>query len=375
MQKNSTESALKDWRSGQIQSERLSVALLYLEGYAAVDPQHPFGGPDGGKDVVCLKGVERWVAAAHFPPTEEEFKDIKEKFKRDLDGARKNGADGVAFFVNQYLTLGQRDELLTLAGPLKTEIYHLERMRGLLDAPKGYGVRLEYLGIAMTVEEQIAFWSAMNYGDVIRKLLRNEHQLESIDKKLDLVLSRTSEILDGRQRVASSLTVESSYENIEAPMATLAPSTIGWIHGIVTENQGIPETSRGRFRSVQVFVADDEPGGKLNHLPPPPSDIVALINEYIAWWNCIYPSLIGAEKPKVVEALAHLHHRFLLIHPFLDGNGRVARILVDQAARELLNMRIGVEFVADRSRYFRCLQSADNGDIGPLCRLVAASLQ
>jgi len=375
MQKPSTEFALKDWRSGQIQSERLSVALLYLEGYEAVDPQHPFGGPDGGKDVICLKGVERWIAAAHFPPTDDEFKDIKKKFVQDLEGARKNGADGIAFFVNKYLTLGQRDELLTLAGSLKAEIYHLERIRGLLDAPKGYGVRLEYLGIAMTVEEQVAFWSAMNYGDVIRKLLRNEHQLESIDKKLDLVLSRTTEILDARQTVASSLTIKSSYENIEAPMAMLTASTIGWIHRILTENQGIPETSRGRFRSVQVFIADDKPGGELKHLPPSPSDIVPLVNEYIAWWSSLYPSLIGAEKPKVVEALAHLQHRFLLIHPFLDANGRVARILTDQAARELLNMRIGVELVADPRLYYRCLQSADRGDIGPLCQLITASLQ
>ncbi len=59
-------------------------------------------------------------------------------------------------------------------GNIEVEIYHLERIRDLLDSPRGCGFRLEYLRIAMSEEEQLAFWSAMNY-DVTRKLLQNEH--------------------------------------------------------------------------------------------------------------------------------------------------------------------------------------------------------
>lgn len=55
------------------------------------------------------------------------------------------------------------------------EIYHLERIRSLLDSPKGCGIRLEYLRIPMTEPEQWAFWSAMNY-DVVRKLAENERE-------------------------------------------------------------------------------------------------------------------------------------------------------------------------------------------------------
>ena len=47
------------------------------------------------------------------------------------------------------------------------EIYHLQRLRALVDSPKGCGIRLEYLRIPMTEPKQWAFWSAVNY-DVVR---------------------------------------------------------------------------------------------------------------------------------------------------------------------------------------------------------------
>ena len=79
------------------------------------------------------------------------------KFSHDLEGVGRNGATGFAFFVNQPLTVGERDQLLGHTGGIETEIYHLERMRSLLDAPKGCGIRLEYLRLPMTEEEQWAF--------------------------------------------------------------------------------------------------------------------------------------------------------------------------------------------------------------------------
>ncbi|MDT7848022.1 hypothetical protein Q9292_00265 [Methylophilus sp. VKM B-3414] len=74
-----TESALRDWRYGQTQAERLVAALLHLEGFEAVDPQHPLGGPDGLKDVLCRKDGLSWVAAAYFPTTPATLTAIKSK--------------------------------------------------------------------------------------------------------------------------------------------------------------------------------------------------------------------------------------------------------------------------------------------------------
>jgi len=56
-------------------------------------------------------------------------------------------------------------------------------------------------------------------------------------------------------------------------------------------------------------------------------------------------------------------------------NGRVARVLLDQATRELLNMRMGQELVADSEAYIAALSAADEGDLIPLQRLVLTSMQ
>jgi Fic family protein len=67
----------------------------------------------------------------------------------------------------------------------------------------------------------------------------------------------------------------------------------------------------------------------------------------------------------VVAGLAELHHRFLTIHPFMDADGRVARSIADPATRELLNQRIGREFIEDAQDYYAALEAADERDLKP----------
>lgn len=73
--------------------------------------------------------------------------------------------------------------------------------------------------------------------------------------------------------------------------------------------------------------------------------------------------------PPEVEA-AWLHHRFVAIHPFQDGNGRVARALAT-----LVMIRAGwfplVVTDAGRGDYIDALEEADEGDLGPLVGLFA----
>jgi Fic family protein len=77
--------------------------------------------------------------------------------------------------------------------------------------------------------------------------------------------------------------------------------------------------------------------------------------------------------PRSMEAIAAAHGEFERIHPFLDGNGRTGRLLLN-----LILLRLGyapaIVYLRDRSRYLRALQLADNGDPGPLGELVARSV-
>lgn len=67
---------------------------------------------------------------------------------------------------------------------------------------------------------------------------------------------------------------------------------------------------------------------------------------------------------------AWLHHRFTQIHPFQDGNGRVARALAS-----LVFLREGlfplVVRDSDRKEYIGALETADAGDLGPLVTFFA----
>lgn len=138
---------LREWTSGQGPSERLAAQVLSAEGFASVDPSHPLGGRDGGKDAICVKDNKQWVMAVYFPRGEKNFAEIQEKFIHDLAGAKDAGADGIAFVTNQELRLGERSDLKQRASPLAAELFHLERLTAILDRPNMVSVRRQFLGI------------------------------------------------------------------------------------------------------------------------------------------------------------------------------------------------------------------------------------
>lgn len=126
-----TETALKMWRFGSPQAERLCASLLHSEGFKRIDPQSPLGGPDGLKDVLLDLNSWKYLAAVYFPPTEKTFDEIQKKFDADLKGVEKNSVAGIAFFTNQALTPSEREALdsRAKAASAKAIIYHVEAIR------------------------------------------------------------------------------------------------------------------------------------------------------------------------------------------------------------------------------------------------------
>jgi fido (protein-threonine AMPylation protein) len=353
---------------------------LHLESFEDVDPQHPLGGPDGLKDVRCSKDGKTWIAAAYFPPAAPTFTEIRTKFDHDFAGVAANGAQAFAFFVNQPLTIAEREELQSRTAGVPVEIYHLERIRALLDTPKGCGIRLEYLRIPMTESEQWAFWSTMNY-DVVPELSENERrhdaQMKSMQNTLNKLLARTTAIEMNLHGSPSSLQqTRRPLESVEMPTASFSAATVCWVHRLVTEDLALPEAVRGRFRGVQVWIGSAESSRETaRYVPPTPEAVPRLVDAWLEWWHEQHPALRGHPKEDVVAGLAELHHRFLTIHPFMDANGRVARSITDQAARELLNQGIGREFIEDAQAYYAALGAADGGHLKPLRDRIKATLQ
>jgi hypothetical protein len=138
---------LLSWTSGQGHAERLAAQVLYAEGYENVDPSHPLGGPDGGKDALARKDGRIWAMAAYFPRDQHDFAEIKAKFLADVAKAGPTRADGVMFVTNQELRLAQR-RALHEATSVPIDLIHLERLTAILDCPSMHPVRSQFLGIS-----------------------------------------------------------------------------------------------------------------------------------------------------------------------------------------------------------------------------------
>jgi uncharacterized protein YjbI with pentapeptide repeats len=122
--------------------------VLLSEGFKALDPSHPLGGKDGGKDATCVRNGKIWVMAVFFPRGEQSILNIRQKFAGDVDGAKKHNANGIAFVTNQELVLHERRQLNDLASPLSLELYHLERLTAILDQPGMSAIRKQFLDIS-----------------------------------------------------------------------------------------------------------------------------------------------------------------------------------------------------------------------------------
>lgn len=99
----------------------------------------------------------------------------------------------------------------------------------------------------------------------------------------------------------------------------------------------------------------------------PPEQVDGQMDQLLAWHQ-------GHNYvPPEVEA-SWLHHRFTQIHPFQDGNGRVARAL----ASHVLIVGGGFPFIVDREdkgAYIQALEEADGCNLCPLISVVAGQQQ
>lgn len=362
-----TEADLRDWRQGQTNAERLCAGILAINGYVDIDPQAPLGGPDDKKDILAKRDGLQFVCAVYFPPTHQTFGAIEKKFIEDRQGVARHGADGFVFFVNQPLTLGERQTLQDLGAPVD-EVFHLERLRLALDSPKGYGLRLEFLRNPMTIEEQISFFSTL-HEDLARQLLANQR----VEDKIDTVIERTSAIAQslGISQAPSSLESPDVVGATDASMSDVSVATLQLLHRAVTENSPMPDAVRGTLRNVRLWVGD--PNNPV-YEPPGPEEVPRLLTDLLIWWRDNYSVAMKAGLPAVVPSLARLHYGIVAIHPFVDGNGRLARFVTDQAAREMLGRGVSREITKDKRLYFKALKAANDGALGPLESLIRAAL-
>jgi cell filamentation protein len=79
---------------------------------------------------------------------------------------------------------------------------------------------------------------------------------------------------------------------------------------------------------------------------------------------------------ELAEAIAITHVELILIHPFRDGNGRLARLLADvmaaQAGQDLLDY---TEWEEQRAEYVAAIHAGVAGDYAPMTKMVTAAMK
>ncbi len=131
------------------------------------------------------------------------------------------------------------------------------------------------------------------------------------------------------------------------------------LHQIIMK--GIDDEA-GRFRTAEVRIAGAE------FIPPPAYEIPHLIRKLVDWCNR------NPDELRPIELAAILHHRLAWIHPFHDGNGRVARLLMNLVLTRS-GYPIAVILNVDRSKYYDTLKKADNGDPTSFVNFAASAVE
>lgn len=93
------------------------------------------------------------------------------------------------------------------------------------------------------------------------------------------------------------------------------------MHAVLLDSVRGKNKARGEFRRDQNWIGvPGEPVEKALFVPPAPGRVVTLLDNWEKYWH--------AEERDFLVQLALVHAQFEIIHPFLDGNGRLGRIQV-----------------------------------------------
>lgn len=122
-------------------------------------------------------------------------------------------------------------------------------------------------------------------------------------------------------------------------------------HNILGENAGV-------FRKVQVFIR----GAKF--IPPEPEKVEMEFRELMRWYNR------NKRNYHPVIVASYLHTAFEAIHPFIDGNGRVGRLLLNFILMKNKFPPINIKNQR-KAAYYMALQMAQDRNLKPFVELIS----
>jgi len=129
------------------------------------------------------------------------------------------------------------------------------------------------------------------------------------------------------------------------------------LHAILLDGVRGRDKGRGQFRMVQNYIAP--PGAGIEQalfIPPEPMRVMELMDNWEKYYH--------ANEPDALVQLGLVHAQFEIIHPFVDGNGRLGRMLVPLFLfeRRILSrptFYLSEYFEGHRDQYYTLLRALD----------------
>ena len=171
-------------------------------------------------------------------------------------------------------------------------------------------------------------WEAKFRKEAIERTIHHGTHLEGNQ----LSEEEVKDVLEGNEVVARDRDVQEviNYRNvlkfIDAVQAQIGGSgrynftleTILEIHRLTTLNL-LPSESVGQFRIRQVVIRNTKTG-QISYTPPPAVEVPYLVEDLVNWINSD-----ESKQTHTILKAGIIHYEIARIHPFVDGNGRVAR--------------------------------------------------
>ena len=181
----------------------------------------------------------------------------------------------------------------------------------------------EIMNLVSTIMEKIGKINVFNELDKL-PILRKQNRIRSIHSSCaieanSLSLDQVNDVINGKDVVGPQkdiLEVKNAiraYEEIEN-IDPYSKKDLLKIHGII--GKGVVENA-GHFRTGNEGVKDDD--GNVVFIAPPPIMVDGLMSDLLLWIK---------KNKEIVNYLvlsSIFHYEFVFIHPFRDGNGRMAR--------------------------------------------------
>lgn len=134
-----------------------------------------------------------------------------------------------------------------------------------------------------------------------------------------------------------------SYIDKRAKEQELNLEVILSLHKMLISN--IRDDIAGRFRKSGEYVRVG------SHIAPKPEEIIERLEKMIAEYN-------ASSQENIIKRISKLHLAFEYIHPFVDGNGRIGRVINNYLLIREGYVPINIKFI-DRKRYYDAFREFD----------------